>query len=1172
MSHVQRGWRVGPAGGSVVSASLLSAKPASGGIGVVPRRGDVLRVLFTVTSDAVADTVVRYRCSLRCCANISTKTNIFDVLTDTEEAQRRALWPDFVAAKAAGKWAQFHRARLMIDGEQVDVRGANDARQGASLPVFLAKSVVHWLHSCADREHGLLGTGEAPRGTVVGKGLQVAGLHGHEVPRGDGPCREDPLRISAATGPMAQARMRRNLAHARAGSSTWDDIETGRESDAHATPTSNSPGAPMTGSPGAVEDGAEQQVGSVACDQVATRDQLGSTGESSDKVLPGSGLPLPPVTLKDQTNSAADPAAAPGSPRASADSPDDESVPDNPLAMHAHAAADVAQYGSAPRRDQAAWHTKDTFDKYGQIDPSTKMAMAPPKVTLYQLAFIAFKIENRLLFPGGDMGQRGETHAERSLAEMIELKGLVEAPHGAISGVDIISTELHAHPPQPPPNCADEMGTGVLSRDDRAPFALIKVDMRGVPKVDTEKQTFKASMDAKLCVYIPELRKEPFNFSGRAIGADFDGAIREPLELKHFPLDVQRLHTSYEFSLDEDSLGKDVSRADVIERLYNIHYFDESSVIVAESAVDNEWSLYQHTHDIYARPMSKDKLSVKVVLVVKRRPMFYILNVFVPVWCLVMFSFCSFVLPEEDLSNRLQVTLTMVLTLVAFKLSISTAKYVPITSYMTLMDWFMLTAFVMVALVAIQNLVAYVFGADHVDAGAAAGAASGAATLAALAADAANFYDETVAANTAAAAATAAAEAVAKVEEAAKGLPRLDTATAWLLVVVWNLMTAITWFKVRAAVWIGDRKERLEDEKLFSKEGYTRVMNLLTEEGAKGDRVIQDLWSNHGPAAGLALEAAASGLDTSSRMERLSKLAATVTATNMGNDHRYTLSSNHNLASVLYSQGKLVEAERLHARVLEARKLVLGPKHPDTLTSLNSLAHVLSKQPGKLVEAERLHACVLSARTKVLGAEHPDTLTSMDNLAIVLLHRGKLDEASALCQRALTGRQQTLGDEHADTLSSLKHLATVYSKMCKLVESEQLLRRALAVKQKVLGAEHEDTLSSFNKLAAVLSKQGKLDEAAQLLRRALMGREKALGDEHPDTMTSLNNLAEILSKQPDKLVESKQLYQRAVVRRQKVLGAEHPDTVMSKHQLGVLNFKHPKLESHGLRQRTQTFD
>ncbi|KAG1655051.1 hypothetical protein FOA52_003807 [Chlamydomonas sp. UWO 241] len=54
-----------PAGGGVVSASFLNAKPAVGGIGVEPRRGGVLRVLFTVASDAVADTVVRSRRNLR---------------------------------------------------------------------------------------------------------------------------------------------------------------------------------------------------------------------------------------------------------------------------------------------------------------------------------------------------------------------------------------------------------------------------------------------------------------------------------------------------------------------------------------------------------------------------------------------------------------------------------------------------------------------------------------------------------------------------------------------------------------------------------------------------------------------------------------------------------------------------------------------------------------------------------------------------------------------------------------------------------------------------------------------------------------------------------------------------------------------------------------------------
>ncbi|KAG1673170.1 hypothetical protein FOA52_015281 [Chlamydomonas sp. UWO 241] len=101
---------------AVGSASLLNAKPAVGGIGVEPRGGGVLRVLFTVASDAVADTVVRWRHELRRCVD---STAVFDVLSDREEAQHQALWPAFLAAKVAGKRAQFHRARLVVDGERV---------------------------------------------------------------------------------------------------------------------------------------------------------------------------------------------------------------------------------------------------------------------------------------------------------------------------------------------------------------------------------------------------------------------------------------------------------------------------------------------------------------------------------------------------------------------------------------------------------------------------------------------------------------------------------------------------------------------------------------------------------------------------------------------------------------------------------------------------------------------------------------------------------------------------------------------------------------------------------------------------------------------------------------------------------------------------------------------
>ena len=45
-----------------------------------------------------------------------------------------------------------------------------------------------------------------------------------------------------------------------------------------------------------------------------------------------------------------------------------------------------------------------------------------------------------------------------------------------------------------------------------------------------------------------------------------------------------------------------------------------------------------------------------------------------------------------------------------------------------------------------------------------------------------------------------------------------------------------------------------------------------------------------------------------------------------------------NLASTYRNQGRWAEAEKLDVQVMETRKTVLGPEHPDTLTSMANLA------------------------------------------------------------------------------------------------------------------------------------------------------------------------------------------------------------------------------------------
>jgi hypothetical protein len=61
----------------------------------------------------------------------------------------------------------------------------------------------------------------------------------------------------------------------------------------------------------------------------------------------------------------------------------------------------------------------------------------------------------------------------------------------------------------------------------------------------------------------------------------------------------------------------------------------------------------------------------------------------------------------------------------------------------------------------------------------------------------------------------------------------------------------------------------------------------------------------------------------------------------------------------------------------------LGAEHPDTLTSRNNLAGVLSRQ-GELQQAAEPYRAVLEILERTLGAEHPDTLTTRHALANVL--------------------------------------------------------------------------------------------------------------------------------------------------------------------------------------------
>src|SRR5882672_4833709 len=80
----------------------------------------------------------------------------------------------------------------------------------------------------------------------------------------------------------------------------------------------------------------------------------------------------------------------------------------------------------------------------------------------------------------------------------------------------------------------------------------------------------------------------------------------------------------------------------------------------------------------------------------------------------------------------------------------------------------------------------------------------------------------------------------------------------------------------------------------------------------------------------------------------------------------------------LYKEGKYDEAIPIAKQALEIREKALGPEHPSTATSLNSLA-VLYVSMGAYAKAEPLYQRALKIKEKALGPEHPGTALSLNN-------------------------------------------------------------------------------------------------------------------------------------------------------------------------------------------------
>ncbi|MEU7750126.1 tetratricopeptide repeat protein [Nonomuraea sp. NPDC049158] len=173
-------------------------------------------------------------------------------------------------------------------------------------------------------------------------------------------------------------------------------------------------------------------------------------------------------------------------------------------------------------------------------------------------------------------------------------------------------------------------------------------------------------------------------------------------------------------------------------------------------------------------------------------------------------------------------------------------------------------------------------------------------------------------------------------------------------------------------------------------------------------------------------------------------------------------------AIFLLDQGAITPALGYLERAYHAAERILGSDHPNTLNSLNNLAHAY-QVAGDLDHAIQLHEQTLKNRERILGSNHPNTLQSRNNLACTYRAAWDLEHAIPLHERALAEHDQILGSNHPETLTARDNLAYAYQMAGDLHRAISLHERTLADRELTFGSDHRFTLQSENNLALTSS-------------------------------------------------------------------------------------------------------
>lgn len=171
--------------------------------------------------------------------------------------------------------------------------------------------------------------------------------------------------------------------------------------------------------------------------------------------------------------------------------------------------------------------------------------------------------------------------------------------------------------------------------------------------------------------------------------------VQQVLELRNFPFDRQILRLEV---YAESRLSVWPSDDDDPEYPHLFNMFKSSIAQIQRADWYLDTFVITSMGDIYERANG-----FYIELNVSRNPWFYVINLRLVNFIIVILSLTTKAVPYESFADRSSITLTLLLTSIAFKFVIST--YVPPTPYLTYMDMYILAGLMVLGCVMLENFI-----------------------------------------------------------------------------------------------------------------------------------------------------------------------------------------------------------------------------------------------------------------------------------------------------------------------------------------------------------------------------------------------------------------------------------------------------------------------------------